>query len=366
VVALLLSTGVMSQTAAGQTVIVSVGATRTGQFGNPQNCSQPMVGAMDVLAAPATVRISLSGTISIALGSQYVAGPDGLGPFLTGTADYPSSYFSPLRQCEVQQGVVVPGPGRVDGNIGSGTFAFVPASRPNQSVQACDLRFVGSQGVTLSVQEPGRLYLGVNELFCCNNSGAFIASVCAVSARITAEQVTGCVRGGVTLSVNSLSGGNQSYQWQVNVGTPASPEWCNLAESVAGGSCVGTSQAVFQGVSGPVLSISGLSAADARDYRCVVSSACVSVASNATTLTVESCTGCSLADVAGGGPDGLSYDGTVDGSDFIAFINSFGIGDASVDPRADVAGGGATGEEPDGTIDGSDFIAFINAFAIGC
>jgi hypothetical protein len=62
----------------------------------------------------------------------------------------------------------------------------------------------------------------------------------------------------------------------------------------------------------------------------------------------------------------VTGDGTVDGSDFIAFINSFGIGDPTVDPAADVAGAGADGNSPDGTIDGSDFIAFINAFAIGC
>jgi len=68
--------------------------------------------------------------------------------------------------------------------------------------------------------------------------------------------------------------------------------------------------------------------------------------------------GCSLADVV--------VDGTVDGNDFIAFINSFGIGDATVDPAADVAGGGDSGLLPDGTIDGTDFIEFINAFAIGC
>ena len=64
-----------------------------------------------------------------------------------------------------------------------------------------------------------------------------------------------------------------------------------------------------------------------------------------------------LADVNG--------DGTVDGSDFILFINSFAIGDAAVDPIADIVDGG--GVPPgDGTIDGSDFIAFINAFSAGC
>jgi len=65
----------------------------------------------------------------------------------------------------------------------------------------------------------------------------------------------------------------------------------------------------------------------------------------------------------------VNGDGTPDGTDFILFINSFGIGDATVDPVADVAGGGnpALPEGgPDGTIDGTDFIAFINAFGAGC
>lgn len=59
---------------------------------------------------------------------------------------------------------------------------------------------------------------------------------------------------------------------------------------------------------------------------------------------------CSVADV--------NADGTLDGTDFILFINSFAIGDAGVDPVADV--------DVDGTIDGNDFVSFINAFAAGC
>jgi hypothetical protein len=78
-------------------------------------------------------------------------------------------------------------------------------------------------------------------------------------------------------------------------------------------------------------------------------------------------------------PADVNHDGNVDGDDFIAFINSFALGDASIDPAADVAGtvvlypvpgsNPATSIEesfPDGTIDGGDFIAFINAFSIGC
>ncbi len=84
------------------------------------------------------------------------------------------------------------------------------------------------------------------------------------------------------------------------------------------------------------------------------------------TVTSGTPAGCNPADIAGGGATGQSPDGSLDGTDFIAFINSFAIGDASVDPAADVAGGGGDGLQPDGTIDGGDFIAFINAFAIGC
>jgi sulfatase modifying factor 1 len=66
---------------------------------------------------------------------------------------------------------------------------------------------------------------------------------------------------------------------------------------------------------------------------------------------------CSPADIVGGAA-GPGPDGTLDGNDFIAFINSFAIGEAAIDPAADL--------DRDGTIDGSDFVNFINAFALGC
>jgi hypothetical protein len=65
------------------------------------------------------------------------------------------------------------------------------------------------------------------------------------------------------------------------------------------------------------------------------------------------------ADVAGPGLSSIA-DGSVDGDDFIAFINAFAAGE----PLADIASGGDAG--PDGIVDGSDFIAFLNAFAAGC
>ncbi len=54
----------------------------------------------------------------------------------------------------------------------------------------------------------------------------------------------------------------------------------------------------------------------------------------------------------------VNADGVVDGGDFTAFINSFGVGDPTVDPTADV--------NLDGVVDGDDFVAFINAFGAGC
>ena len=62
-------------------------------------------------------------------------------------------------------------------------------------------------------------------------------------------------------------------------------------------------------------------------------------------------------DIAGGGPTERTFDNVVDGSDFIAFINSFGIGDSATDPLANVAGGGPSGLSPDGIINGNDFVA---------
>jgi hypothetical protein len=76
-----------------------------------------------------------------------------------------------------------------------------------------------------------------------------------------------------------------------------------------------------------------------------------------------------LADITGtDSPFGPAPDGTVDGSDFVAFINSFSLGDTTLDAAADLVGTSGPGgtEVPDGTVDGSDFIAFINAFAVGC
>jgi hypothetical protein len=107
----------------------------------------------------------------------------------------------------------------------------------------------------------------------------------------------------------------------------------------------------------PTLVLNPVQLADAGSYTCVLTNPCGTATSAAASLTVTNCA-CSVADIAGGGATGQSPDGIVDGSDYIAFINSFSTGDVALDPLADVV--------PDGIIDGNDFIAFINAFAAGC
>ncbi len=139
--------------------------------------------------------------------------------------------------------------------------------------------------------------------------------------------------------------------------------------SAGGGLVSGASGVIasgsFEGVA--ALGIAGVRTSDAGVYSVVFTggAGCAPVSSVGTTLIVAPA-GCSIADVAGGGVDGRSPDGVVDGSDFISFINSFSTGDPLVDPLADVAGGGDSGLLPDGIIDGTDFISFINAFSEGC
>jgi hypothetical protein len=146
--------------------------------------------------------------------------------------------------------------------------------------------------------------------------------------------------GAATFVVAATASTRASYQWRKN--------GVNL-----------TDNATLRGSHTPVLSLVGLTSADQAIYSVAVATDCGTVISNGAALGLVAC---SIADLS---TPSQPADGVVDGSDFIAFINSFAIGDATVDPVADIvdAGGNPPG---DGTIDGSDFIAFINAFAAGC
>ena len=114
------------------------------------------------------------------------------------------------------------------------------------------------------------------------------------------------------------------------------------------------------GSTSATLTISGTTLLAAGSYQARLFNECTpnGSAGQTTVVSVVPTTPACLADVAGGvngGPDG-----TVDGNDFVAFINAFGASD----PMADVAGGPTGG--PDGIVDGNDFVAFINAFGAGC
>jgi len=158
----------------------------------------------------------------------------------------------------------------------------------------------------------------------------------------TVSPVTGtpadavCPGTSITLIATGGGTGPLGYQWRRNT-TPI-----NMAN-------------------GATFVISSAAAGSIGSYDVVVTNACGTATSPAVTVNVS--LPCSIADLT---HSGTCADGTVDGSDFIAFINSFGTGDVAVDPLADVAGGGNAGDLPDGIVDGSDFVAFINAFSAGC
>jgi hypothetical protein len=110
------------------------------------------------------------------------------------------------------------------------------------------------------------------------------------------------------------------------------------------------------------LELPRITAGDLGSYDCIIADACGTFVSSTFIVSLRS--GCSPADVAGRQPVG--GDGTVDGTDFIAFFNSFAAGDVLSDPTADIAGAGNDGTDPDGMIDATDMIVFINAFSVGC
>jgi len=73
-----------------------------------------------------------------------------------------------------------------------------------------------------------------------------------------------------------------------------------------------------------VLTLANFADANVGTYDCVVSNNCGEVISATASVTLGRC-GC-LADLVGAGIDGMEPDGTVDGADFIAFINAFAAG----------------------------------------
>ena len=143
-----------------------------------------------------------------------------------------------------------------------------------------------------------------------------------------------------THSITSINGGGTNFSTVLRIsGAPAGSAPCAIT------------------VDGGTLSTQSF---DATTGRLTVTGSLSPTAGGITTITARTSCGCSLADIVDGGGTAPG-DGTIDGNDFIAFINAFGASDM----LADIVDGGGT-PPGDGIVDGSDFIAFINAFAAGC
>jgi hypothetical protein len=179
-----------------------------------------------------------------------------------------------------------------------------------------------------------------------------------------------CPSAAATFSITAAGTGPFTYEWQWQPAGPATA-WINLAagdNADAGGVPV-VNAANVATASLETRPLAGYVNFAPRAFRCIVTSSCGSVTSNAATLTVTACR-CSPADIANTDGD-VGFDGAIDNGDFTAFFNAFFL-DAD-DPNrlaADIANtdGETTveGAGPDGAIDNGDFTAFFNFFFQGC
>ena len=173
-------------------------------------------------------------------------------------------------------------------------------------------------------------FLAINACIWLNPPAALPCPTPTILPAVTAST---CLHGSVSLTVSTAASGAINRRWRLNGAA------ISLASNPTATSAT--------------LIIGNAIAASAGNYDCIITAPCGSAASNTVALTVTA--PCSIADLP---TASTCADGIVDGSDFIAFINSFSAADITADPLADV--------NADGTIDGGDFIDFINAFTVGC
>lgn len=186
-------------------VEIEVESRRTGGFGFPNEGWQPMIAGWTFTAAGEQIQITATQTIKvrdISLGSpdDVVTGPDGI-PFTIedGGLAGPAA-FTPLEEASVDnRSLTVPRPfGTIIPSGGALMAAFRPdsvTSSPQFRAWDADLRtatvrefaipadalfFVGSGPATFTAPSAGVLYLGINDTFVLNNSGAFRATVVLV------------------------------------------------------------------------------------------------------------------------------------------------------------------------------------------
>jgi hypothetical protein len=149
--------------------------------------------------------------------------------------------------------------------------------------------------------------------------------------------------GAASFSVTAAGPGPFTYQWQWRP-APSAP-WVDVTDGLNTDPQGGTNSFVAANTSTATLAVSSAGVGSGPpgshwDARCVVTTPCGSVTSDAATLSI--CT------------TDFNCDGFLMGDDYTAFINAFEAGDMSADYN------------DDGFVMGDDYTAFINDFLAGC
>ncbi|MFC7337926.1 LamG-like jellyroll fold domain-containing protein [Haloferula chungangensis] len=163
---------------------VTVDAKSTGSFGSPVLSANSLTPAATFTEAGQQVILTASGSVN--LGEGLVAGPEGV----TATRAQIIGY-TPMEEKEIDLGNITQGalPAQV-AKVGALMYVFVPSSVADASgfvahdldvfaggVGSSGLMLVGSGPLPFIAPGPGTLYLGINEAYAANNSGAFQVNV---------------------------------------------------------------------------------------------------------------------------------------------------------------------------------------------
>jgi len=152
------------------------------------------------------------------------------------------------------------------------------------------------------------------------------------------ESVTVCPFVTATFSLVTAAGsGPFTYQWQWQPSGPGT-EWAALVDGINTDN-LGTPAFDVSRASTPSMNITSISGLGGN-FRCIVTNACGSVTSNEATLTI-----C---------PADFNCDGFVNGDDFDAFVDAFGVGNIAAD------------FDNNGFVNGDDYDAYVIAFEAGC
>ena len=169
--------------------LVNVPATASGGFGSQGNPgSTAFILGQTFAGSGEIITISASGTIN--LGGTFVTSPQGI-TATAGTAFAGTISYTPLEESLVESGaLIIPRPaGDLIENVGALIGVFIPASVASDptfspfdedlvalGIPSTDLFMIGF-GTTFTAPEAGSLYLGINEWFAENNSGAFQVTI---------------------------------------------------------------------------------------------------------------------------------------------------------------------------------------------